>query len=94
MSNQNLKFRPVLNIEQMTRIADLVSQSQSSLDLSIKRIVVVMLAKIEVGAINPAYRLSEIHAQKLSDLAMQRRYENDEMTPEEASHYESTILGV
>ena len=94
MSNQNLKFRPVLNIEQMTRIADLVSQSQSSLDLSIKRIVVVMLAKIEVGAINPAYRLSEIHAQKLSDLAMQRRYENDEMTPEEAAHYESTVLGV
>lgn len=93
MKTDHLKFRPVLNLVQLTRIADLVSQSDSYVDKSIKKVIVPMISKIEVGAINPAYKLSEIYAQKMSDSEDRRRYENDLMSPEEQSAYELKILG-
>ena len=93
MKTDHLKFRPVLNLIQLTRIADLVSQSDSYVDKSIKKVIVPMISKIEVGAINPAYKLSETHALKLSEAEDRRRYENDLMSAEEAAAYELKILG-
>jgi hypothetical protein len=88
------KFRPVLTLEQIVRISDLVLQSTIPVDISIKRILVPMIAKVEVGAINPAYKLSEIHAAKMAEAEARRRYENDLMSPEEMVEYENRILGV
>lgn len=89
-----VKFRPVLTLAQLTRIAELVSQSDHPIDIELKRIVVPMIAKVEVGAISPAYKLSETHARKQSESTRRQRYENDEMTPEESASYESEILGL
>ena len=88
------KFRPVLSLPLLTRIADLVSQSDHPQDIEIKRVVVPMIAKVETGAISPAYKLSETHAQKQDELSKRRAYESGEMTPEQEAAYESDILGL
>jgi predicted transcriptional regulator len=96
MSSPNfnhLKFRPVLNLAQIRHITDLVSLDDSYISQSIKKVMIPLIAKIEVGAISPAYKLSEIHAQKLADSSERQRYENDLMSPEEQSAYELKILG-
>lgn len=94
MKTEHLKFRPVLNLIQLTRIADLVSQSDSYVDKSIKKVIVPMISKIEVGAINPAYSLSESYLQKQSAKSEQERYESGTMSPEEEAKYENKILGL
>jgi predicted transcriptional regulator len=88
------KFRPVLTLQQLTRIASLVSQSTTPIDIEIKRICVPLIAKIEVGAINPAYKLSAIYAAKQEETSERQRYENDMMSPAEMEAYENKILGV
>jgi hypothetical protein len=87
------KFRPVLTLTQITRIADLVSQSTDPTDISIKRVMVPMIAKVETGAISPAYLLSQTHQLKQEQLSRQRAYESGHMTPEQESAYEAEILG-
>ena len=88
------KYRPAFTLTQLIRIADLVSQSTSDDDIAIKRILIPLIAKVEIGAISPAYKLSEIHAAKQHDKSQRERYENDLMSPEESQSYESFILGV
>ena len=96
MSSPNfnhLKFRPVLNLAQIKHITDLVSLDDSYISQSIKKVMIPLIAKIEVGAINPAYKLSETHAIKMQESSERQRYENDLMSPEEQSAYELKILG-
>lgn len=92
ITSRNLKFRPVLTLAQIEHISEIMDDSE--LGKSIKRVMIPMLAKIEVGAINPAYKLSETYALKLSERSERERYENDMMTPEEQLEYENKILGV
>ena len=99
-----LKFRPVLTLEQIrfivyhlqtspdTDISDKVYNDE--ILQSIKRVLVPMIAKVEVGAINPAYKLSETHAIKQQESSERQRYERGEMSAEEEATYESKILGV
>jgi predicted transcriptional regulator len=61
---------------------------------SIVRVLVPMIAKIETGAINPAYKLSEIHAQKQIERTESTRYNNGEMTAQEEAIYEAKIMGI
>lgn len=88
------KYRPAFTLTQLVRMADLVSQSEREDDIAIKRILVPLIAKVEVGAISPAYKLSEIHAAKQHEKSQRERYENDLMSPEESQEYESSVLGV
>ena len=98
------KFRPVLTLEQISYITSLCQASLSGADIktvhseelskSVKKVLVPMISKIEVGAINPAYKLSEIQVMKNQERAEQLRYENGEMSQEESDAYESKILGV
>lgn len=98
------KFRPVLTLEQISYIAAIctvdMSDSQGAetynrdLSMSIRKVLFPMIAKVEVGAINPAYKLSEIQVMKNQERAEQIRYESGEMSQEESDAYESKILGV
>ena len=89
------KFRPVLTLAQLQYIANLVSEdTDNPMAIEIKRVVVPMIAKVETGAISPAYKLSETHARKQDELSKRRAYESGEMTPEQESAYESDILGL
>jgi hypothetical protein len=98
------KFRPVLTLEQISYITSLCQASLNGADIktvhneelskSIKKVLVPMISKIEVGAINPAYKLSEIAIQKQAERSEQIRYESGEMSQEESDAYESKILGV
>ena len=93
--NHNLvKFRPVLTLSQLQHIAYLCKQDENSVTQGILKVVVPMIAKVEVGAINPAYKLSETHIQKQAEIAERQRYENNLMTPEEEARYEATIMGI
>ena len=88
------KFRPVLTLEQLQYIAQLVDQySDDPMAVSIKRVVVPMIAKVETGAISPAYKLSQTHQLKQEQLSRQRAYESGHMTPEQEAAYEAEILG-
>ena len=58
-----LKFRPVFTLTQLQTIARMCQEHEAQMETtSILRVVVPMIAKVEVGAINPAYKLSETHA--------------------------------
>jgi len=98
------KFRPVLTVEQISYIANLCHASISDgnvdavydpiLSLAVRKVLIPMLSKMEVGAINPAYKLSEAQIIKNAEKSERERYENDLMSAEEAMEYESKILGV
>ena len=102
--NPTLKFRPVLTQEQITYITTLCRASLDGdnalkyvdpiLSQSITRVLVPLLAKIDVGAISPAYVISPESEQKRMDGEARYRYENDLMSAEESEAYESKILGV
>jgi hypothetical protein len=89
-----LKFRPVLTLDQLRHIICLTGIKEDDMDVSIRRVLIPLLAKIEVGAINPAYKLSETHAIKQQEVLDRTRYENGAMSPAEEAAYESKILGV
>ena len=93
-----LKFRPVLTLSQLRTIARMCQANEASSlypdATSILHVVVPMIAKVEVGAINPAYKLSETHALKTQETLMRTRYENGEMSAQEEADYEAKILGV
>src|SRR4051812_25303218 len=55
VKSREIKFRPVLTHAQLTRIVDLSLEYDKEIDASLRKSIVPMLAKIEVGAINPAY---------------------------------------
>lgn len=101
-----LKFRPVFTLEQIQYISELCSIQpyhtttadpvllyDGVMRHSIRKVLVPLIAKVEVGAINPAYKLSETHALKQAESAERNRYENNLMTPSEEAIYESKILG-
>jgi hypothetical protein len=90
-----LKFRPVLTLEQIQYIISLCQCDDAGTTIchDIRKVLVPMVAKIEVGAINPAYKLSEINIQKQNESKERSRYENNEMSSEEESIYELKVLG-
>lgn len=89
-----VKFRPVLTLAQISNICAMAKQFDSPESQSILKVLVPMIAKVEVGAISPAYKLSEIHAAKVSQKHDLDRYNSGAMTPEEEALYESNILGL
>ncbi len=96
----NLKFRPALTVTQLVHILDLIHVADTQAaptkipsNESIKKILIPLLSKIEIGSITPAYKLSETHAIKQAEKSERERYENSEMTPEEESAYETKLLG-
>lgn len=96
-SPQLLKFRPVFTLSQIRRILSNLPVNptmDAELDQSIRRVLIPLLAKIEVGAINPAYKLSETHAAKIEQSNQRKRYEEGQMSPEEEEEYVSKVLGV
>ena len=100
----SIKFRPVLTQEQISYLATLCHASLTAdnakdfidqrMSESIRRVFVPLLAKIDVGAISPAYVISPESVAKREAGEARYRYENDLMSPEESSEYESKILGV
>ena len=86
------KFRPVLTLEQIEYIIHQMDRSAPEAK-SVLKVLIPLVAKIEIGAISPAYKLSEIHAIKQAETSERVRYENDLMTPEEEAEYESKIFG-
>jgi hypothetical protein len=96
----NLKFRPALTVVQLVHILDLIhcadlqsAPTKTPSNESIKKIIIPLLAKIEIDSITPAYKLSESHALKQAEKLERERYENSEMTAEEELEYETKILG-
>ena len=89
-----VKFRPVLTAKQISDICGLCNAHESSETKSILKVLVPILAKIEVGAINPAYKLSEIHQQKQTQKSEHDKYVSGSMTPEEESEYEARMMGI
>ena len=93
-----LKFRPVLTISQISYILDLTSHNpdkrDAGKDAELKKVIVPLLAKINVGAITPSYSISPETEKKKIDLEMRARYNDGLMSPEEEAEYESKILGV
>jgi hypothetical protein len=93
-----VKFRPVLTLAQLQDIANMARENEANSSYpeasSILKVIVPMIAKVEVGAINPAYKISEIALQKTKDKNDRERYENGLMSSEEEMEYESKILGV
>lgn len=94
MNHNNVKFRPVLSLSQIRHITAILTSETDSVSKSIIRVMVPMIAKIEVGAINPAYKLSEIHQAKQIEKSEAARYNNGEMSDSEESEYESKIMGI
>lgn len=92
--HHNLKFRPVLTLSQIQNICALAQDNGSPESHSILKALIPIIAKIEVGAISPAYKLSEIAQAKQIERSERERYENDLMTSEESEAYESKILGI
>lgn len=86
------KYRPSFNMEQIQHIVSLTTSSEP-LDLQIRKVLIPLLSKIEIGAISPSYKLSDIHTQKVVRKAETLRYEQGLMTPEEESAYERDVLG-
>lgn len=89
-----VKFRPVLTLAQISTIVHQFRSLDDPMSQSIIKVLVPMIAKVEVGAISPAYKLSEIHAAKVSQKADLDRYNSGAMTPEEEALYESNVLGL
>ena len=86
------KYRPSFNMEQIQHIVSLTS-SEHPLNLQVRKVLIPLLSKIEIGAISPAYKLSDIHTQKVVRKAETLRYEQGLMTPQEESAYERDVLG-
>lgn len=84
----NHKYRPAFTLEQLQSIA------QSCPDAGVIKIVVPLLSKISMGFTSPAYTPSPENIAKQEAAVQHKRYENDEMSPEEAASYERDILGV
>lgn len=96
-----LKFRPSLTTEQISYLVVLCQQVTDPNDFyeermkhSIRRVCVPLLAKVEVGAINPSHTLSQRHADKLQVSAAQKRYDSGEMSAEEEREFEAKVLGI
>ena len=92
--NPLMKFRPQFTVAQIKHIISLTGIHEDDFDVEIRKILIPMLAKIEVGAISPSYKLSETKIIKDAERSERERYENDLMTPEEMNAYENKILGV
>jgi hypothetical protein len=90
----HLKFRPVLTFTQITDMCALCKSTGSPESLSILKVLIPLIAKIEIGAINPAYKLSETHALKMTEASERQKYEQGMMTAQEEMDYETKILGV
>ena len=92
------KYRPALTARQLQCIVAVTSSTPALSDdpelKEIRKILVPLLAKIEVGAINPAYKLSETHALKMQAASQRVAYENGTMSAEEEAKYEASILGI
>lgn len=87
------KYRPAFTASQIQHILhNLPSNDPTS--KSIAKILIPLLAKVEIGAVSPAYKLSETHMIKQAEISDRKRYENGEMDAEEEADYESKILGV
>jgi hypothetical protein len=67
---------------------------ESELGKSVIKVLVPMIAKVEVGAISPAYTLSETHAIKSLESARRISYESGTMSPEDEAKYEAEIMGI
>lgn len=94
ISHSLTKFRPVLTLAQIKHIIQLTGITESPDDISVRKVLIPLVAKVEVGAISPAYKLSETHLIKQSEVAERQRYENNLMTQEEEAAYESKIMGL
>jgi predicted phosphoribosyltransferase len=66
---------------------------ENPLDLQVRKVLIPLLSKIEIGAISPSHKLSDTHTQKIVRKAETLRYEQGLMTPEEESAYERDVLG-
>jgi len=88
-----VKFRPVLTLEQISYIISCMA-GNNPVEKSIIKTLVPMVAKIEVGAINPAYKLSEIQIFKNQERNDRERYENNIMSPQEEADYEAKVMGI
>lgn len=96
------KFRPVLTLEQMMYISNVMqtatfnqmTNNDTEMAKSVVRVLVPMIAKVEVGAISPAYKLSETHAIKMAESARRKLYEDGLMSPQEETLFETEILGL
>lgn len=93
-TQSNVKFRPALTMAQLSHILSLLHDSESPIESGIKKVIVPLLAKIEIGAISPAYTLSEQHQAKIVKSKQATRYESGAMTPEEEASYERDVLGM
>ena len=87
------KYRPSFNLEQIQHILSYMNDPSSPLDLQIRKVLIPLVSKIEIGAVNPAYKLSDIHTEKVLRKAETLRYENNLMSPEEEATYERDVLG-
>lgn len=100
MENKHMmvKFRPVLTLAQLQDIAQMARVHEANIDFphatSILRVIVPMIAKVETGAISPAYKLSETHLIKQKEKSDADRYNAGLMTQDEEMEYEAKILGV
>jgi hypothetical protein len=92
-SQINVKFRPALTLGQIQHLTQNLNP-ESEIEKSILKILVPLLAKIDLGVISPAYKLSETHAIKQLEIAKRNAYEQGLMSPEEEASYESEILGM
>ena len=93
------KFRPVLTLEQISHIIELCQLDHNSVDPkslshSIIKVLIPLRAKVEVGAINPAYKLSETKIIKDAERNEAKRYESGLMSPIEEAEYEAKIMGI
>ena len=90
------KYRPALTYTQLEYLASMCrcDDSQDVIASSILKIIIPLMAKVEIGAVNPAYKLSESHIIKQSQNLERQRYENDLMSPEEMECYENKLLGI
>ena len=94
-----VKFRPVLTLAQLRDIANMCREHEAQIESypnasAILKVVVPMIAKVEVGAISPAYKLSETKILKDAEIAERQRYENNLMSAEEEAEYESKVMGI
>lgn len=93
-TQSSVKFRPALTMVQISHILSLMSDTTDPIETSIKKVLVPLIAKIEIGAVNPAYKLSESHQAKVLKNIQAKRYESGQMTLEEEAAYEKDVLGL
>lgn len=89
----NTKYRPSFNLEQIQHILSYTTDTSNPLDVQIRKVLIPLVSKIEIGAINPAYKITDLHTQKVIRKAETLRYEQNLMTPEEERDYERDVLG-